>query len=146
MKLKVIAFLSALVLICCLFGSCTQADLVSENISNAADNFGVLRRLSVINLRSDTPVFELIGVFSLSDEKDRLVIIVKTGEDEYKKHFVSKGEWIFWSIEDLSGANVSSYRYEVNFLPEMLIPFDIVQRYGETETLPDDGNTAFENE
>lgn len=122
-----------IVLVICLsatiLAGCDQAERVSSNVSTAADNFQVTRRLTVTNLRSDTPVFELVGVFSLSDEDDRLVITCQTGEDEYKKHYVSKGEWIFWSIEDLSGANVSSYRYEVNILPETFIPFEIVQEY-----------------
>lgn len=122
-----------MIFILCLLGAglvgCNQASRVSNNVSTAADNFQVTRRLSVINLRSDTPVFELIGVFSLSDESDRLVITCKTGENEYKKHYISKGGWIFWSIEDLSGANVSSYRYEVNILPEMFVPFERVQEY-----------------
>jgi len=122
-----------IILTVCLLGAvlvgCNQADRVSENISISADNFQVTRRISVVNLRSDTPVFELVGVFSLSDESDRLVITCKTGENEYKKHYISKGEWIFWSIEDLSGADVSSYHYEVNILPEMFIPFEIVQEY-----------------
>lgn len=106
-----------------------QAEITAYNVSLAADNFGVTRRLSVINLRSDTPVFELVGVFSLQDESNRLVITCRTGDNEYKKHFISKGEWIFWCVEDISGADVNSFRYEVNFLPETLIPFDVVQRY-----------------
>lgn len=122
-----------IILIIFLLGSiligCDQASRASTNVSTSADNFQVTRRLSVINLRSDTPVFELIGVFSLSDESNRLVITCKTGEDEYKKHYISKGEWIFWFVEDISGANVSSYRYEVNILPEMFVPFEIVQEY-----------------
>jgi len=121
------------ILIIFLLGSiligCDQASRASTNVSTSADNFQVTRRLSVINLRSDTPVFELIGVFSLSDESNRLVITCKTGEDEYKKHYISKGEWIFWFVEDISGANVSTYRYEVNILPEMFVPFEIVQEY-----------------
>jgi len=114
-------------------GACDQAYRVSSNISTAADNFKVLRRLTVINLRSDTPLFELVGVFSLSDEANRLVITVKTGlgdgDNNYKKHFISKGDWVFWDVEDLSGANVSSYRYELNILPEMFLPFSVVQQY-----------------
>jgi len=125
---KKIALILVLILATLCIG-CDQADRVSSNISTSADNFQVTRRLSVINLRSDTPVFELIGVFSLSDESNRLVITCQTGVNEYKKHYISKGEWIFWSIEDISGANVSSYHYEVNILPEMFVPFEIVQEY-----------------
>ena len=69
-----------ILLMVCLLGTMTvgcaqrQADRTSYNISLEADNFRVLRRLTVINLRSDTPLFELVGLFSLSDEGSRLVI------------------------------------------------------------------------
>lgn len=126
---RILKLIFIIVLACNMLMGCNQAEKVSNNVSVAADNFRVTRRLTVTNLRSDIPVFELIGVFSLSDESDRLVITCKTSNNEYKKHFISKGEWIFWCIEDLSGANVSSYRYEVNILPEMFLPFEIVQEY-----------------
>ena len=128
MKKAIVVVLAALMLMA-LFTSCNQANRVSNNISTSADNFQVLRRLTVVNLRTDTPLFELVGVFSLSDEDNRLVITVKTGDGVFKKHFISKWDWIFWDVEDLSGANVSSYRYELNILPKMFIPFDVVQKY-----------------
>ena len=125
---KVFCVLVVILLLSVLAG-CNQAERVSNNVSVSADNFQVTRRLTVTNLRSDTPLFELVGVFSLSDESHRLVITCKTGANEYKKHFISKTTEVFWCIEDLSGADVNSYRYEVNILPEMFIPFDVVQQY-----------------
>ena len=49
------------------FVGCSQADRVSHNISKEADRFNVTRRLAVINARSDKPVFEIIGNFSISN-------------------------------------------------------------------------------
>jgi len=128
---KIIVILLATCLLCTGLIGCTsrQSTRTSQNISLEADNFRVLRRLTVINLRSDTPLFELVGLFSLSDESNRLVITVKTDANNYKKHFIAKGEWIFWDVEDLSGSDVNTFRYEVNILPETFIPFDIVQKY-----------------
>lgn len=126
-RAKIILSIILTVMISLTIQACTQASKVSQNISTEADNFNVIRRLVVINLRSDEILFELVGAFSLSEESSRLVITCETGENdagekEYKKHFVSKGEWIFWDIEDISGANVSQYHYEVNFLPKMIKP------------------------
>lgn len=128
---KTIAIILVAIIMVVSFAGCTdrQAQRTSQNISLEADNFRVLRRLTVVNLRSDTPLFELVGLFSLSDESNRLVITVKTDANNYKKHFISKGEWIFWDVEDLSGSDVNTFRYEVNILPETFIPFDIVQKY-----------------
>ncbi len=107
------------------FTGCREADRVSYNVSQEADNFNVIRRLVVINARTDKPMFELIGAFSFTLEDNRIVAIVETGPGEYKKHSVGLTDWTLWSVEDVSGANVNKYRYEVNFLPEMIIPVTV---------------------
>ncbi len=106
---------------------CTESSRVSHNVSKEADNFNVIRRLTVINARSDKPVFELIAAFSIEvdNEDNQLEIICETGENEYKKHFVSLNEWTIYVVEDISGAEVDRYRYEVNFLPEAILPVTI---------------------
>lgn len=108
------------------FSGCREADKVSHNVSQQADNFNVIRRLTVLNARSDKPLFELIGAFSFSLENNRIIAIVETGPNEYKKHSVGLNEWTLWVIEDISGAEVNKYRYEVNFLPEMIVPIEII--------------------
>ncbi len=106
---------------------CTESSRVSHNVSKEADNFNVIRRLTVINARSDKPVFELIAAFSIEvdNEDNQLEIICETGDNEYKKHFVSLNEWTIYVVEDISGAEVDKYRYEVNFLPEAILPVTI---------------------
>lgn len=64
---KLIAILLLVVMTVTMFAGCTQADRVSYNISQQAENFNVTRRLAVINARTDEPIFELIGNFSLSN-------------------------------------------------------------------------------
>jgi hypothetical protein len=110
---------------------CRQSDRVAYNISKEADNFNVVRRLTVINARTDSPLFELIGTFSLSNNSDdELVVTCQTGLNEYKKHYVYVNrEWTLYVVEDISGADVSPYHYEINFLPEMIMPFEITSSY-----------------
>ena len=101
----------------------TQADRVSTNISKEADRFNVTRRLAVINARTDKPIFEIIGNFSLSNNyNNELEIICEVEQGKYKKHFVYLNEWTIYTVEDVSGAYVDNYHYEVNYLPEMIIP------------------------
>ena len=114
-----------LVLVCLVvvgFTGCRESEKVSYNVSQEADNFNVIRRLVVINARTDKPMFELIGAFSFELENNRIIAVVETGPNEYKKHSVGLTDWTLWSVEDVSGANVDKYRYEVNFLPEMIVP------------------------
>lgn len=51
MKKKVMALLTALMLVCASLTGCTEAYKVSNNISQEADNFNVTRKLTVLNAR-----------------------------------------------------------------------------------------------
>lgn len=109
---------------------CTEAGKVSHNVSQEADNFNVIRRLTVLNARTDKPMFELVAAFSIEVDAvdNQLEVICETGENEYKKHFIGLNEWTLYVVEDIGGASVSKYRYEVNFLPEMILPIEIVSK------------------
>ncbi len=127
MKNKQKKIIATVIIAGMLLVGCTEADKVSSNVSQEADNFNVIRRLTVLNARSDKPMFELIGAFSITvDSADnQLEVICETGENEYKKHFIALNEWTMYVVEDVSGAEVDKYRYEVNFLPESIVPITI---------------------
>lgn len=122
---KLLSILLCAVMLLSLCG-CTEADKVSHNISQEADNFNVTRRLAVINARTDKPLFELVGRFSISNNmENELEITVEVAKGRYKKHMVYLNDWTCYVVEDISGASVDEYRYEVNFLPQMFIPFTV---------------------
>lgn len=127
MKNKQKKIIATIIIVGMLLVGCTEADKVSSNVSQEADNFNVIRRLTVLNARSDKPMFELIGAFSITvDSADnQLEVICETGENEYKKHFIALNEWTMYVVEDVSGAEVDKCRYEVNFLPESIVPITI---------------------
>lgn len=113
-----------------LLGGCDgrQSDEVSYNVSQEADNFNVIRRVAVINVRTDKIEFEVIGRISVdTDDSDKLVILVETEKGVYKKHLVNMTEWNMYVVEDLEGAEVNQYKYEVNYMPESIIPFTITE-------------------
>ena len=120
---KILCVIFALVMVLTLCACGTQAERVSYNISQQADNFNVTRRLAVINIRTDAPVFELVGNFSIDNNlSNELEVTVEVQPGVYKKHFVYLNEWTMYVVEDVSGCGVENYHYEVNFLPEMFIP------------------------
>ena len=127
MKKFITWILSIAMLLTVMTGCGTEASQVSYNVSQEADNFNVVRRLTVLNARTDKPLFELIGAFSITvDATDnQLEVICETGHNEYKKHFIGLNEWTLYVVEDVSGADVNKYRYEVNFLPEQILPVTI---------------------
>ena len=123
MKNKWKNIIAVIVIAGILLAGCTEADKVSQNVSQEADNFNVIRRLTVLNARSD----KLIGAFSITVDSgdNQLEVICETGKNKYKKHFIVLNEWTIYVVEDVSGAEVDKYRYEVNFLPESIVPITI---------------------
>ena len=126
-RLKTIAIIIILTGMLFVLSGCTQVERVSYNIGQQADNFNITRRISVINARSDKPVFELIGNFSIQNNmNNELEIVVETEKGVYKKHFIYLNEWTLYFVEDVSGCYVDKYHYEVNYIPEMIQPITII--------------------
>lgn len=127
---KIISLMLVVIIVFSITGCETEANRVSYNVSQEADNFNVVRRLTVLNARSDKPMFELIGTFSIEvdNEDNQLEVVCETGKNEYKKHFIALNQWTMYVVEDIGGANVNKYRYEVNFLPEMILPVTVTMK------------------
>ena len=71
----------------------------------------------------DKIVFELIGNFALTNNtNNELEIVCEVDKNVYKKHFVYLNEYTLYVVEDVSGAYVDKYHYEVNYIPEMIVP------------------------
>lgn len=117
---KIIAVFVSVILVLT-FSGCRESDVVSYNVSKEADSFDVTRRITVINARTDRVIFELEGVFALKNSmSNELTVICKTGDDEYKKHFVYLNEYTLYFVEDIGGADVSALSYEVTFYPQKI--------------------------
>lgn len=122
---KIAAALMSVIMILGLMG-CTEADQVSHNVSQEADNFNVLRRFAVINTRTDKVEFELIGAFSLdASAYPKISVIVEKEDGTYLKHIVGLNEDTFYIVEDIGGAAVNKYKYEINYIPETIVPFTV---------------------
>lgn len=116
---KVIAVIALTCFICAAFSGCTEADQVSQNISQEADNFNVTRKLTVLNARTDTILLDLTGTFALKNNSDNeLEVIIETAEGKYQKDYVYLNDYTMYVVEDISGSDVDKYHYEINFLPE----------------------------
>ncbi len=127
MKKRMIAALLAVACCCVAFTGCgRESDRARYNVQKEADYFNVERRLTVINARSDKPILEMVGYFSISNNNNELVVTLETGQNEYKVNYVYLNEWTIYTVEDISGAHVDPYHYEINFLPEMIQPFTVV--------------------
>lgn len=116
---KITAVIAMMLLICFTATGCTEASRVSYNISKEANNFNVTRKLTVLNARTDTILLELTGTFALHNNSDNeLEVIIETAENKYQKDSVYLNDYTMYVVEDVSGASVDKYHYEINFLPE----------------------------
>ena len=114
----------ALTLCGCRIG--TEADRVSHNVSVQADTFNVVRRITVFNIRTDTVLLQMTGKMSLkNNSSNELVVLVEVEKGTYQKHFIYLNEYTMYTVEDLNGTDVSPYSYELEFLPQTLIPVKI---------------------
>jgi len=125
---KVISLIILVVMMGLMIAGCRESERVSYNVSQEADNFNVIRRLTVLNARTDKPMFEMVGAFSFELKDNRIIAVVEIGPSEYKKHSIGLNDWTLWVVEDIGGANVDKYHYEVNFLPEMIVPVTLTNK------------------
>jgi len=110
-------------------GCGADADVASRNLSKAADNFEIQRRIVFFNGITDTYLLEIQGRCSLGndDPKHKLTVTCKTGDGEYKKHFLGLSDNVSYFVEQSEGKRVSKDHYRVTFKPSTIVP-DIDRR------------------
>jgi len=124
MKRKIISVVLVTVMLLTLTG-CTEAERVSYNLSQEADNFNIVRQLTVINCIEGDVLFQMTGRMSIAaDTMDNQLEIIVEDDGTYVKHFVGLSDNVTYVVEDLNlGENaVQKYKYTLNFNPNMWIP------------------------
>ena len=121
MKRVVIVLLIALVVMA---GCKREADIASYNVSVAADQFEVQRRVVFFNGITDTYLLTIEGLCSLgnNDDPGELTVTCKVGPGTYKKHFLGLSDNVSYFVEQLDAAKVSQWHYRVTFRPSTIIP------------------------
>lgn len=125
---KIIVVVAAMVIMATVFVGCqTESQRVSYNLSQEADNFNVIRQLTVINCIEGDVLFQMTGKMSITaDTADhQLEIIVEDEDGYYQKHFVGLSDNVTYVVEQLGVKNVSKYKYTLNYNPKMWIPVDV---------------------
>jgi hypothetical protein len=128
MKNKVMVLIIMILMIT----GCTDAETVSYNLSKEADTFKVRRRITFINLRSDSYLFTITGCCSIQEDHTdkQLEVTCKVGKDKYQKHFLKETTEVTYVVEQLEYNEVSKYDYEILFRPEAIVPIEIKTEVG----------------
>ena len=111
-----------------------DADVASENLSKAADNFEVNRRIVMFNGITDKYLMEIVGRCAIADEGNQLEVTCKVGKDAYKKHFLGLSDNVSYFVEQGDPVNVSVMHYRVTFKPQSILPDPDFK--GSSEDLP----------
>lgn len=117
--------LLVLAIVALMLTSCsTDADVASHNLSVAADQFQVDRRIVFYNGITADYILVIEGRCSLGnqDAAGELSVTCKTGENQFKKHFLGLSDNVTYFAEQLEYTDADTYRYKVIFKPTTIIP------------------------
>jgi len=114
----------AFVLLFVLVGCSSDADIAAQNLSRAADQFEIDRRIVFYNGITGEYMLTIEGRCSLgnNDGARQRTVTCKSGPNEYKRHFLGLSDNVTFFAEQIGTANANVYRYRVIFKPESLLP------------------------
>ncbi len=99
-----------------------DADVASRNLSQAADNFEIQRRIVFYNGITGEYMLTIEGLCAQQQTDRKLAVTCKTGPQQYKKHFLGLSDNVTYFSEQIEGAKASVYYYRVTFKPAAIIP------------------------
>jgi hypothetical protein len=108
--------------LCLALAACNDAQVASANLSKAADNFEINRRIVFYNGITGDYMLSIEGLCSQEPLQGRLAVTCKTGPRDYKKHFLGLSNNVTYFSEQIDGAAVNVYHYRVTFKPAAIIP------------------------
>lgn len=100
----------------------SDADVASQNISTASEQFEISRRIVVINTITDKYLMTVEGKCSMEYPDNKTEIICKLKDGTLVKHVVQRSDNVTVMVEQTTGTKVSTDQYRVIFKPESLVP------------------------
>ena len=119
---KVWTMLAAVSVMLAAFAGCDDAKIASRNLSKAAENFEIDRRIIFYNGITDTYMLTIDGRCAIDDQGKQLEVVCKVSQDAYKKHFLGLSDNVTYFAEQLETADASAYHYRVTFKPQTILP------------------------
>ena len=103
-----------------------DSDVVDKNITKAAKNFEVQRRIVVFNNITDKILLQVEGRCNVDPSGNRIFFTCKvadgTGPDSYVRNQAYVGDNVTTIIEQGEPIKVSAYQYRVTYKPQTVIP------------------------
>ena len=99
-----------------------DSTVASRNLSQAADNFEINRRIVFYNGITNDYILVIEGLCSQEPHEKKLAVICKTGPGQFKKHFLGLSDNVTYFAEQTEPAAANVYNYRVTFKPSTIIP------------------------
>ncbi|UKA59179.1 beta-sandwich lipoprotein [Arthrobacter sp. FW306-2-2C-D06B] len=100
----------------------SDAKTASDNLSKAADQFEVQRKIVGVNGITGKYEFYVEGRCSIDPQDRKLVVTCRQGPNDYRKHYVGLSDNTFYVATQMDGIDVSVYHTRIILKPEGLIP------------------------
>lgn len=105
-----------------LTGCTDEATTVEDNMTTAADNFEVLRRIVFVNGITDNYFLTVEGYCSITDEGTQLEVLCKVGDELYTKDMLGLSDNTFYYVEQLNPEGLDPFHHRVVWRPETIVP------------------------
>jgi hypothetical protein len=124
MKRKVIAGVAGAIVAGVVLSGCTSAaDTANENLSKAAENFEVPRRIVGINGITDKVLFSVEGFCSIENDGRKLDVTCKTNADgTVERTTLGLSDNVTYVSTQMGGKKVDLFRPRIIFRPETIVP------------------------
>lgn len=123
MKKIIPAVLGTISAIILLSGCDSAATTANENLSKAADNFEVPRRIVGINGITDKVLFTVEGFCSITPADKKLDVLCKTDANgTVERTSLGLSDNVTWVSTQLAGVKVSFIQPRVIFAPGAIVP------------------------
>lgn len=103
-------------------GCITEANVASHNLSHNAEQFLIERKITFINGFDSSILLEVVGRCSIEDQVTQLEVTCKTGEEQFKKHFLGLSDNTTYVVEHLQETQLNTYNYQFVVRPQTVIP------------------------
>lgn len=130
-RIVIVSAVLALCVVPMLLTGCgkSDADVAAHNLSVAAEQFEVPRRIVAINGITDKYLLVVEGYCSVETIDSGLVgalevtcRVKKDGRRKFFKDFIGLSDNVSYTVEQLNPIKVSTSHYRVIFKPEVIIP------------------------
>lgn len=99
------------------------ADVASRNLSMAADNFEVMRRVVFYNGITDAYILEVTGFCSIGNDNTSYQFTITCKDATgFKKHFLGLSDNVTYFAEQVKAENVSTFHTRVLWRPQSILP------------------------